>query len=177
MTGMQLQLFPDLPLPPRPKYFSDEVTGELIDSIIPKVASWLQDGRSSPISVSEIEEGKADLSVVIDYEDDAYKILRGLDDLGWSVDDELHDIMKEVSRFRYNIWKDHVHHWVLKNGITPRHNIGDVVQFNSEGKLKQGVIRKSYPRTAEYAIHLEEESSKKKGYVGSIVHFESLVKN
>ncbi len=174
MTGMQLQLFLDLPLPPRPKYFGDEVTGELIDSIIPKVVKWLESDRRFRVTDSEFEEIHADLASIVDFEDDAYKIVRGLDDLGWAVDDELHDIMKEVSYSRYDIWKDHVHHWVLKNGITLKHNIDDKVQFKSDGKVKQGVIRKIYPRTAEYAVFLEEESLKK-GYIGSVVQLENFV--
>ncbi len=176
MIGMQLQLFPDLPLPPRPRYFGDEVTLELVDSIIIKVAKWIESDRRFRVTDSELEEIHADLMSIVDFEDDAYKIVRGLDDLGWAVNDELDDIMKEVSHSRYDIWKGHVHHWVLKNGITLKHNIDDKVQFKSEGKVKQGVIRKIYPQTAEYAVYLEEEASKK-GYVGSIVHFESLVKN
>ena len=179
MIGMQFQLFSDLPLPPRPKLFSDEVTLELLDRILPKVIAWIESDRKFGVSASEAEEVREDLMSAIDFEDSSYKIARSLDDLGWSIDDELQDILKEVSQVRWDSWKINVRDWVLKNGLEPKFECGAEVSINLKGKTKVGQVSKIYPDTAEYCVFLPGEGHVKSGIGtrGIILPFEEVTPN
>jgi hypothetical protein len=153
MFGMQLQLFDNLPLPPRPGYYSNEVTLDLVDSVLPHISKWICDD-GTPLSDLELEDIRDDLSSIVDFEDDPYKILKGLEHLGYDgADRRLYDIMSNVADIRWSIWKQHVNSWVLRNGVITKFSVGDVVDFRHNGEMKTGRIKAIYENTAEYSIN------------------------
>ena len=174
MKGMQLQLFDDLPLPPRPSHFCDDVTYAVIDKIMNPVLVWMYQGRYSPPE-SEREEVKEDLFTAIQWDDDAYKIAKSLEHAGWDSDGELLDILDSVSRYRYDTHKELVYYsWILKHGVTPRFSLGDKVSFNLKGKFEIGEIIRVHADTAKYTIHCPQHGHVKSGVGthGHIIHFE-----
>lgn len=174
MKGMQLQLFDDLPLPPRPSQYAKEVNDAIVERITPSIVNWMYHVDSPP-SPEEVESLKEDIFSAIEYEEDSYKIAKSLEYAGWDPDGELVDILDVVGRYRYEAYKDHVYNsWILKHGVIPKFSIGDSVVFAHRGRQETGEIIRVYPEMAQYTIHCPQHGHVKKGpgTHGHIINFE-----
>jgi hypothetical protein len=176
LKGMQMQLFNDLPIPKRPSIHSDEVTLETVKRILPRVLAWIG-GQPSSQDIDNITD---DLVKSIRYENETYDIMSGLDrDCGWVVNDELYDILNDVEEIKYFVWKEFIADWVLKNGIMPKHSIGDEVKYKSRKDLRpiDGEIVKINNKLAEYTVYSSSLGHVRKGNGthGVVVEFESII--
>lgn len=174
MKGMQLQLFNDLPLPPRPSYIDKEVTNIVVERIFPEIIDWMYESNRSP-SQSEIDSIKAELFSAIQYDDDSYNIAKNLEGEGWDAGRELVDVLDSVSRHRYEAHKKIIHqNWILKHGVVPKFSVGDTVSFALKGKQETGEITRVHPETAQYTIYCAQHGHVRKGAGthGHIVNFE-----
>ena len=174
MIGMQLQLFDDLPLPPRPSQFCDEITHEIIDKIMNPVLVWMYQGRYSP-PPSQIDEVKEDLFTAIQWDDDAYEVAKNLEHAGWDSDSDLVDILDQISYHRLDAHKNLVFNdWILKHGVTPKFSLGEKIGFKLKGKTEIGEIIHVYHDSAKYVIHCPHHGHVKSGAGthGHVIPFE-----
>lgn len=149
MNGLQLQLF-DAGHSPRPKIFDENNLEITLDSILPKVMTWLRKNRDDMSTVEEVRRVLAD---AIEFEDDSRRIVNYLaDHYCWDVNRELQSIMDCVADARRSAHKDLTNKWVLHNGITPRYSAGQRVNFKKDGKTIEGEVLKVLEETAEYLI-------------------------
>lgn len=174
MKGMQLQLFDDLPLPPRPSYLDKDVTDAVVERILPEIIGWMYESKHSPIQ-SEIDTIKTDLFSAIQYDDDSYDITKNLEGDGWSVDRELVDILDSVPYYRHEAHKKIVHqNWVLKHGVVPKFSVGSMVCFLLKGKQETGEITRIHPEEAQYTIYCTQHGHVRvgTGTNGYLIDFE-----
>lgn len=174
MQGMQLQLFDDLPLPPRPSYLSEEVNSLTTERVVPKIIQWVCQEGGTP-SAQELEAIKAEIFSAIEYDDDAYQIAKNLEYVGWDPDADLVNLLDDVAHQRYLAHKEIVYcSWILAYGVTAKFALGDQVSFTFKGKKETGEIIKIYPDTAQYTIHCPQHGHVKKGAGthGHIINFE-----
>lgn len=174
MHGMQLQLFDDLPLPPRPSYLSAEVCTLTTERVAPKIIQWVCQESGTPSS-QELEAIEADIFSAIECDDDAYQIAKNLEHAGWDPDAELVDLLDDVAYQRHLAHKEIVQlNWILAHGVTAKFAVGDQVSFTFKGKKETGEIIRIYPDTAQYTIHCPQHGHIKKGAGthGHIINFE-----
>lgn len=179
MTGMQLQLFDDLPPPPRPSQYDKEVNDAIVERITPDIINWICRGGDTIPGLKEIDDIKTEISSAIEYEEDPYRIAKSLEYAGWDPDGELVDILDNIGRYRYEVYKDHVYNsWILKHGVLPKFSIGDSVVFAYRGRQETGEIIRVYPEMAQYTIHCSQHGHVKKGAGthGHIINFEDCSK-
>jgi len=174
MNGMQLQLFGDLPLPPRPSQYSDSVTNIVVDKILKSIFKWVHHEKYTP-SQNEIDEVKSELFNAIQWDDDPYQIAKNLEYSGWEPDGELVDLLGNVSHYRYDAHADIVkHEWILKYGVEPKFSIGDKVSFKNKNGFEIGEVVDIYADAAKYAIYCEHRGHVRKGVGtrGNVIPFE-----
>jgi hypothetical protein len=175
MKGMQLQLFDDLPLPPRPSYLDKEVTDAVVERIFPEIMGWMYEPKHFS-SQSEIASIKAELFSAIQYDDDSYDIARNLEREGWDCGRELVDVLDSVPQYRHEVHKRIIQqNWVLKYGVVPKFSVGDAVVFTLKGKQETGEITRIHPETAQYTIYCAQHGHVRKGVGvhGHIIDFEA----
>jgi len=171
---MQLQLFNDLPLPPRPSCFDKKVTNVVVDRIFPEIMDWMREFKYSP-SHSEIDSIKEELFLVIQHNNDSYEIVKNLEDKGWDADRRLLDVLDSVPHYRHEAHKKIVHQdWVLKHGVVPKFSVGDMVSFAFKGKQETGEITRVHPEEAQYTIYCTQHGHVRQGSGthGHIIDFE-----
>jgi hypothetical protein len=147
---VQLPLFKDLPIPPRPKRFSENVLEETVDLMMPSVMKWFG-------SSEDEEEIRDNIKQVLEFEDDSYQIAKELEDnLYWSVDRELINVLDEVKWRRDEAHKGVVYAWVVQNCVTPKLTLEQKVQFRHKGRILEGIVTKIYESEAKYLVFSEE---------------------
>jgi hypothetical protein len=179
MKGMQLQLFDDLPIPPRPSQYAKEVNDAIVERITPDIVNWICHGGDTAPGLEEIDDIKTEIFSAIEYEEDPYGIAKSLEYAGWDSDGELVHILDNVGRYRYEAYKDHVYNsWILKHGVVPKFSIGDSVVFAHRGRQETGEVIRVYPEMAQYTIHCPQHGHIKKGVGthGHIINFEDCSK-
>ena len=177
MKGMQLQLFSDLPLPPRPSQYCDEVTHLTVDKVLKSILKWMYHGNYSPPQ-SEIDDLKEDIFTAIQWDDDGYKIAKNLESAGWDSDGELVDLLDDVARHRYEAHEGLVHReWILKHGVEPKFSVGDKVSFKYKGGFDVGEVTKIHHSNAKYVIFCEHRGHIRvgAGTHGLVIPFEDCL--
>lgn len=105
ISGAQIQLFSteDLPVPPKPKindpHVMDRIAEEFVILAVSDDYSWINESRErrmrrQPLSQKEFDSTVKDIRRFVDRywytNGDLYLSLQGLEDNGWTVDDELY---------------------------------------------------------------------------------------
>lgn len=149
---VQLPLFSDLPIPPRPKRFSEGVLEDTVSRIMPSIMKWYGDADAD-----EEDEIRSDVKSVLEFEDDSYELTKELEDsLHWSVDRKLIDVLDEVGQYRDAAHKDAVYAWVVQNCVTPKIALEQEVQFRFRGKSVTGIVTQIYENEAAYCVLSKE---------------------
>jgi len=177
MYGMQLQLFNDLPLPPRPTQYCDEVAYAIVDKVLKSIISWMYHGKFSPPQ-RELDDLKEDIFTAIQWSDDPFEIAKNLEQAGWDCDGELVDLLGCVSKYRSEAYEDFIQHkWILKYGVEPKLSAGDVVSFKYKGSFDTGEVTKIYPSSAKYLVYCSHRGHVKEGVGthGHIIPFEDCL--
>ena len=154
MTGMQLQLFKDIGYPPRPRIYDDQVLEATMEKVLPKVLKWREKNGTD---YTDSDDVKTELKDAIEFEDDSRKILNYLEDhYYWSVNRDLQEIMDEVAEERYIALTQLTNQWVLQNGVSPKHSVGQRVSFVTKNKTHEGVVAKVDESVAKYLVRCKQ---------------------
>jgi hypothetical protein len=163
-----------MPKAKRPTRYHVDVEKYVKDALLPTVISWMGKGIIDLNSEKALEIWE-DLKEAIAYEDDGYRIARNLE--AWNPDEELVDILSEVSFLKRGAHDAVVMQWVIDNDIQPDRKIGDQVSYTEEGKVRSGNIVKIYERTAKYVVSFPELGhvpSEQQGTQGLVLDYEEV---
>lgn len=156
----------DCGAPPRPGIYDRLVTEKLLDMLMPRVLRWLKDGGENVDSLpkNEFVEIRSQLKDVVDFNDDAYTIVKELDQSHyWQVDTELINIMEDVGFMRHKAHNTLVSEWVDRNGVCPKYSAGQRVTFKHHGVDQVGEVLTVEGKQAQYLVFCESLGHVRKG--------------
>lgn len=134
---------------PRPVASCPFVVEEAIQSISQQVLEW---------SGEECEQGILDdLSDVIRSSHDfcGYEIAKKLDNIGWSPDATLVDILDQYETLLARAHDEAVKKWVVENNIVPQKKVGDAVRITTlDKKIVDGFIHGVNAALALYTVNV-----------------------
>jgi hypothetical protein len=141
------------------------------EKLMHAVIDWLVSNEARTIDEAESQEIREQLEEAIEFGDgDGYSIARLLDDLGWSPDSELVDILDRAAQYESEALDALVYEWLVANQTQPAHCVGDVVQYNSGAgrpvNIYTGTIIEIDPKGGKYVIHVPELGHVADGQVG-----------
>ena len=130
--------------------------------------------RVSDLSLENFEEMCEDVEEATSFETSGYKIARELESLGWEVDDEIVDVVREAPYLQTELWRAEVKKWVVEAQAEPTFEVGATVKFLRHGKECVGEIVKIERESGEYVVRCESlgHVSSGSGVRGSIVPYE-----
>jgi hypothetical protein len=122
------------------------------------------------------EEALDQIAEAVEYEMDAFRATKTLDDDGWSGDKALVDMMERIISIKEEALLEAIEKWVADNNIKADIAIGERVKFRSFGKEYTGEITNIYDKRAEYCIYCEQLGHVKSGNGshGVIIPFERV---
>jgi NOL1/NOP2/fmu family ribosome biogenesis protein len=90
-----------------------------------------------------------------DFHENGYELARKLEDLGYSPDTELVEILDSVSYKMYIEIDEATKKWVITDNITPEFEIETEVYYTKNKKQISGIIKKIFVDDAKYGIYSE----------------------
>jgi len=154
---------------PRPKREDKEIKHQVAIELCRRLVK-----RVSDLSLENFEEMCEDVEEATSFETSGYKIARELESLGWDVDDEIVDVVREAPYLQTELWRAAVKKWVIDAQAEASFEVGETVKFLHHGKEVEGQIVKIERETGEYVVrcstlgHVEGGT----GVRGSIVAYE-----
>lgn len=131
----------------RPNRRDDAVLARAVEILRPRVEDVLE----GPMDEREVD----DLKQAIAYEDDVYRVCRGLDSRCWDPDDGLYHALDGVFMAKRQAYREAVEAWVKAEGITLDRSIGDRVRVEHRGQTYDGEVAESNDAMATYTVRVE----------------------
>lgn len=150
----QLQLFAPEVCPPRarPRLNDAVVTEATARRLLPKLRAWGAARDDRPID----EEGALQhLTAVLSWDDDAYKLAKGLEDRGWDSDAGMVEALRDAADERFEALEELVQAWVAEYGIKPPLAVGTRVTFLRDNVEQAGEVTAVHEATAIYTVCCE----------------------
>lgn len=157
---------------PRPKRDDAEIRRQVAAELCRRLIKRVPD-----LSLENFEEMCEDVEEATSFETSGYKIARELESLGWDVDDEIVDVVREAPYIQTEVWRYAVVKWVVDAQMEASFEVGAMVKFLRHGKEVSGEIVKICRESAEYVVRCEALGHVEAGtgVRGSIVPYEDCM--
>lgn len=158
----------------RPGYRDGAITYLAANDLLEDVRDWLIAHGGDPYTDDEL---RRDIMDAIEFHNDGYEICQQLERASWFPDARLVEIMEDASRAKRKALEMREARWVEKVGLTPKHEIGEVVEFRRRDKIYYGEIKRVDAKQGRYIIFNDELCGPRDSgnLTGIYVNFEDII--